>query len=123
MYNKKDMENASQENKIPDGMSDETDFVNTLQQVADLLKSTDFTTSAGRTVLGLSLINLSCDENGEVDVNKAVNVIISMSSHISQLISALTNIEGVDIKKYFVSYQTTLLDPLVEKPVIPYYEQ
>lgn len=123
MYNKKDIENATAENKIPDGMSDETDFVNTLQEVADLLKSTDFITPNGRTVLGLSLINLSCNKDGEVDVNKAVNVIIAMSSHVSQLISALANIEGVDIKKYFISYQTTLLNPLVEKPVIPYYEQ
>lgn len=122
MYNKQDMENANTENKVPDGMTDETDFVNTLQQVADLLKSTDFTTPTGRTVLGLSLINLACDTSGEVDINKAVNVIISMSSHISQLIAALTSIDGIDIKKYFDNYQTTTLDPLVEKPVIPYYE-
>lgn len=122
MYNKKDIENASVENKMPDGMSDETDFVNTLQQVADLLKSTDFTTATGRTVLGLNLINLSCDKDGEIDINKAVNVIISMSSHIAQLISSLSSMEGIDISKYFQSYQVTFLDPLVEKPVIPYYE-
>lgn len=123
MYNKKDIENASVENKIPDGMSDETDFVNTLQQVASLLKSTDFTTPTGRTVLGLNLINLACNENEEIDVNKAVNVIISMSSHVAQLINSLSSMEGIDIKKYFESYQITFLDPLVEKPVIPYYEQ
>jgi hypothetical protein len=122
MYNKKDIENASVENKMPDGMSDETDFVKTLQEVADLLRSTDYSTQNGRTVLGLKLINLACNENGEVDINKAINVIISMSSHISQLITAIEKIEGLDIKKYFNNYQTTFLDPLVEKPVLPYYE-
>lgn len=123
MYSKKDIENANSENRIPDGMSDETDFVNTLQEVANLLKTTDFKTASGRTVLGLSLINLACDEKGEVEVNKAVNVIIAMSSHISHLINALNSIEEVDISKYFDSYQQTLLNPLVDKPIIPYYEQ
>ena len=123
MYSKKDIENANLQNRIPDGMSDETDFVNTLQEVANLLKATDFNTSSGRTVLGLSLINLACDKKGEVEVNKAVNVIIAMSSHISHLINALSSIEEVDISKYFDSYQQTLLNPLVDKPIIPYYEQ
>lgn len=123
MYSKKDIENANLQNRIPDGMSDETDFVNTLQEVANLLKDTDFNTSSGRTVLGLSLINLACDKKGEVEVNKAVNVIIAMSSHISHLINALSSIEEVDISKYFDSYQQTLLNPLVDKPIIPYYEQ
>lgn len=123
MYNKKDIENAIQKDKIPDGMSDETDFVDTLQKVADLLKNTDFSTAAGRTVLGLNLINLTCDENERIDVNKAVNVIIAMSSHVSQLIGTISSVEGVDIKKYFTTYQISFLDPLVEKPVIPYYEQ
>lgn len=123
MYSKKDIENSNTENKIPDGMSDETDFVNTLQEMTNLLKATDFKTASGRTVLGLSLINLACDKKGEVEVNKAVNVIIAMSSHISHLINALSSIEEVDISKYFDSYQKTLLNPLVDKPIIPYYEQ
>ena len=122
MYSKKDIENANVENKIPDGMTDETDFVNTLQEVASLIKSTDFSTDYGRTVLGLSLINLCCNEKGDIDTNKSVNVIISMSSHISQLVNALSSIEGIDIKKYFESYQLNVLNSLVEKPVIPYYE-
>jgi len=121
MYNKKDMENANVENRIPDGMSDETDFVNTLQQVTNLFKSTNYDTSQGRTVYGLELINLCCGEDGEVDVNKAVNVIIAMSSHISHLISSLKAI-GLPLEKYYESYEQTLLNPLVEKPVIPYYE-
>jgi hypothetical protein len=123
MYNKKDIENASVENRVPDGMSDETDFVKTLQAVADLLKNTDFTSNTGRTVFGLELINLACNEQtDQVEINKAVNVIISMSSHISQLINALSSIENIDIQKYFQNYQETLLDPLVDKPIIPFYE-
>ena len=122
MYNKKDIDNASVENKMPDGMSDETDFVKTLQAVADLLKSTDFTTNTGRTRFGLHLINLACsDKTEEVEINKAVNVIIAMSSHISHLINALSSIENIDIRKYFDNYQTNFLDPLVDKPIIPYY--
>jgi hypothetical protein len=123
MYNKKDIENAVRANQVPSGMVDETDFVNTLQQVNDLLKETDFTTTAGRMTLGLKLINLACGENDEVDTNKAINVIISMSSHIAQLISTLSSLKGLDMKKYFDNYQEEFLNALVEKPILPYYDE
>jgi hypothetical protein len=123
MYNKKDIENAIRDNQVPSGMVDETDFVNTLQQVNDLLKETDFTTTAGRMTLGLKLINLTCAENDKVDTNKAINVIISMSSHISQLISTLSSLKGIDMRKYFDNYQEEFLNALVEKPILPYYDE
>lgn len=122
MYNKKDIENAKIQNKVPDGMSNESDFVNTLQEVANLLRKTEYSTSSGKTVLGLELINLACDEDGNVEINKAINVIIAMSSHISQFINTFNSIESLDINRYFDEYQSTILDPLIEKPVIPYYE-
>lgn len=121
MYSDKDIEDAMQPNKMPDGMTEEVEFVEALQLVASLLKNTDFDTASGRTKLGLELINLSCVD-GNVVVNKSINVIIAMSSHITQLISLVSSIEGVNIKKYFEDYQSLMLDPLIEKPVIPYYE-
>jgi hypothetical protein len=122
MYNSKDIKKISTSSQSPDGMIDETEFVRTLQKVADLIRSTNFSTTSGRTEFGLELINIACNGKDEPDLNSSINVVISLSHHISNLISSLKSIEGVDIEKYFKEYQSNYLDELNESPVIPYYE-
>jgi len=87
------------------------------------LKNTDFSNFAGRERLSMQIINIACDENGKLDEDRTVSVILSLIQHTLALINSFKNMEdqGIDIENYFEYFQNNIVTPLLDNPDIPYY--
>ena len=109
--------------KSPVGMQNELEFAIIMQNVLSVLKNTDFSNFAGRERLSMQIINIACDENGELDEDRTVSVILSLIQHTLALINSFKNMKdtGIDIEIYFEYFQTNIVTPLLNDPDIPYY--
>lgn len=109
--------------KSPVGMQNELEFAIIMQNVLSVLKNTDFSNFAGRERLSMQIINIACDENGKLDEDRTVSVILSLIQHTLALINSFKNMEdqGIDIENYFEYFQNNIVTPLLDNPDIPYY--
>lgn len=110
-------------NRSPQGMKNELEFAIIMQNVLSVLKNTDFNNFAGRERLSMQIINIACDENGRLDEDRSISVILSLIQHTLALINSFKNFEDetIDINSYFEYFQTELVNPLLENPDIPQY--
>ena len=113
----------SNNDKAPVGMQNELEFAIIMQNVLSVLRDTDFSNFAGRERLSMQIINIACDENGELDEDRTVSVILSLIQHTLALINSFKNMKdsGIDIENYFEYFQTNIVTPLLNDPDIPYY--
>lgn len=110
-------------NSIPQGMQNELEFAIIMQNVLSVLRNTDFNNFAGRERLSMQIINIACDENGNINEDRSISVILSLIQHTLALINSFQNFDdkNVDIDSYFEYFQTELINPLMENPDIPRY--
>jgi len=110
-------------NSIPQGMQNELEFAIIMQNVLSVLRNTDFNNFAGRERLSMQIINIACDENGNINEDRSISVILSLIQHTLALINSFQNFDDkdVDIDSYFEYFQTELINPLMENPDIPRY--
>lgn len=110
-------------NSIPQGMQNELEFAIIMQNVLSVLKNTDFNNFAGRERLSMQIINIACDENGNLNEDRSISVILSLIQHTLALINSFKNFDDkdVDINSYFEYFQKELVNPLLENPDIPRY--
>ena len=105
MFNLDDLDDAGS-NRIPTGFSDETDFVVIMQSVLNKLCTTNYEDKVSRAQLSMSIINIACDVEGELNDDRSVSVILSLLHHLSTIIE-LAEID---------------MNELHENPNMPYYE-
>ena len=117
MFNLDDLDDAGSD-KIPSGYSDETDFVVIMQSVLNKLCSTDFQEKTSRAQLSMSIINIACNFEGELDDDRCVSVILSLLHHLSTII----DLAEIDMQEYYKAYQEGTMNLLHENPHMPYYE-
>jgi hypothetical protein len=117
MFNLNDFDDAGTD-RIPTGYSDETDFVVIMQSVLNKLCSTDYEDKVSRAQLSMSILNIACDVEGELDDDRSVSVILSLLHHLSTIIE----LAEIDMHEYHKAYQEGTMNQLHENPNIPYYE-
>jgi hypothetical protein len=124
MFNFDDINNPRDlGNKIPEGMTDETEFAIIMQSILNILKSAEYEESVGRERLSMQVLNIACDENGELNDDRVVSVILSLLQHVVYLINSFNQLEDIEIDRYFKYFQDSVITPLFENPNIPYYKE
>jgi hypothetical protein len=120
MFSMDDIDKADNNSKkIPSGLMDNTDFVNNMHTVYNVIKNTDFFDERSRIRFSLHLINSFMDEKGDIDKDSCLNTIINLCSHIQILFQII----GEDTEEYFENYKTSLLDKFDKHTKDePYYE-
>ena len=123
MFNFDDLNTPRDNNKAPNGMQNELEFAIIMQTVLSVLRNTDFSNFAGRERLSMQIINIACDENGELNEDRTVSVILSLLQHTLALINSFKHLEddALNIEKYFDYFQANMVTPLLEDPDIPSY--
>jgi hypothetical protein len=117
MFNLNDFDDAGKD-RIPTGYSDETDFVVIMQSVLNKLCTTNYEDKVSRAQLSMSILNIACDVEGELDDDRSVSVILSLLHHLSTIIE----LAEIDMSEYHKAYQEGTMNQLYENPNIPYYE-
>jgi hypothetical protein len=124
MFNFDDINNPRDlGNKIPEGMTDETEFAIIMQSILNILKSANYEESIGRERLSMQVLNIACDADGELDDDRVVSVILSLLQHVVNLVTSFQHLEDIDVDKYFEYFQNSIVAPLFENPNIPYYKE
>jgi hypothetical protein len=117
MFNLDDLDDAGKD-RIPTGYSDETDFVIIMQSVLNKLCTTNYEDKVSRAQLSMSILNIACDVEGELDDDRSVSVILSLLHHLSTIIE----LAEIDMNEYHKAYQEGTMNQLHENPNMPYYE-
>jgi hypothetical protein len=117
MFNLDDLDDAGKD-RIPTGYSDETDFVVIMQSVLNKLCTTNFEDKVSRAQLSMSILNIACDVDGELDDDRCVSVILSLLHHLSTIVE----LAEIDMSEYHKAYQEGTMNQLYENPHMPYYE-
>ncbi len=124
MFNFDDINNPRNlDNKVPEGMTDETEFAIIMQSILNILKNAEYEESAGRERLSMQVLNIACDENGELEDDRVVSVILSLLQHVVYLINSFKELEDIEIDRYFEYFQNSVITPLFQNPNIPYYKE
>ncbi len=90
MFNFDDINNPRNlDNKVPEGMTDETEFAIIMQSILNILKNAEYEESAGRERLSMQVLNIACDENGELEDDRVVSVILSLLQYLGKCCSAV----------------------------------
>jgi hypothetical protein len=71
----------------------------------------------------MQVLNIACDQDGNLDDDRVVSVILSLIQHITSLLKSFEEIEDIDLNNYFEYFQKTIIDPLIADPNIPYYKE
>lgn len=109
--------------KIPDGMTDESELALISQSILNLIINAELGESSGRERFSMQVLNIACDQDGNLDDDRVVSVILSLIQHITSLLKSFKQIEDIDLNNYFEYFQKTIIDPLIADPNIPYYEE
>jgi hypothetical protein len=124
MFNFDDINNPRNlDNKVPEGMTDETEFAIIMQSILNILRNAGYEESVGRERLSMQVLNIACDEDGELEDDRVVSVILSLLQHVVNLLDSFKHLEDIDIEKYFEYFQDSIVTPLFENPNIPYYKE
>jgi hypothetical protein len=124
MFNFDDINNPRNlDNKVPEGMTDETEFAIIMQSILNILRNAEYEESVGRERLSMQVLNIACDEDGELEDDRVVSVILSLLQHVVNLLDSFKHLEDIDIEKYFEYFQDSIVTPLFENPNIPYYKE
>lgn len=123
MFNFDDLNTPRDNDKAPNGMQNELEFAIIMQSVLSVLRNTDFSNFVGREKLSMQIINIACNENGELDQDRSVSVMLSLLQHTLALINSFKSLEDddLDIEKYFDYFQANIVKPLLDDPDIPSY--
>jgi len=117
VFNLNDM-NDDSSSKIPTGFSDESDFVIIMQSVLNAMCNTDYEDKNSRSKLSMSVINIACDSDGNVNPDRSVSVILALLHHITTIIE----LSEIDMSLYHQAYSEGTMFRLYENPNLPYYE-
>jgi hypothetical protein len=124
MFNFDDINNPRNlDNKVPEGMTDETEFAIIMQSILNILRNAEYEESVGRERLSMQVLNIACDEYGELEDDRVVSVILSLLQHIVYLINSFKELEDIEIDRYFEYFQNSVITPLFKNPNIPYYKE
>jgi len=120
MFSMDDIDNVNNNhNKIPSGLMDNTDFVNNMYTIYNIIKNTDFFDEKSRIQFNLHLVNTFIDEKGEINKDSCLNTVLNLCSHMQILFQIIEE----DREQYFENYKMSLLDRFSENTKDePYYE-
>ncbi len=115
MFSMDDIENFNKNinQKIPESIADNADFLSAIVSVTNLIEKTDFSDESDRTRFQLHIINMM---SGQEDIDKqlAIYTSMSLSAHISLLMISLQQSESKD---NFISYfREIIIEPLFDNP-------
>jgi hypothetical protein len=122
MFNKDDFDNIDKinEDTVPDGVVDASDYALILRQTSEYLKETDYESSDSKMVAMMNVINLMHEDEENLNDEKVYGVGIALMYHIQTILGGMVN---EDKEEYFRHLETEVLPMFeIESQMLPYYE-
>ena len=122
MFNKDDFEklNNINDDTVPDGVVDASDYALILRQTTEYLKNTDYESPESKMVAMMSVINLMHEDEENMSDDKVYGTTIAIMYHIQTLLSGMID---EDRSEYFNHVEKEVL-PIFddESQILPYYD-
>jgi hypothetical protein len=122
MFNKDDFENLNNidDDTVPDGVVDASNYALILRKTTDYLKDTDYESADSRMVAMMNVVNLMHEDEETISDDSAYGVTIALMYHIQTVLSGMVD---EDRKEYFNHLETEVLPIFdTEAQSLPYYE-
>jgi hypothetical protein len=122
MFNKDDFENLNEinEDTVPDGVVDASNYALILRKTTEYLKETDYESSDSRMVAMMNVVNLMHEDEETLSDDSAYGVTIALMYHIQTVLSGMVN---EDRQEYFNHLETEVLPIFdMESQTLPYYD-
>ena len=122
MFNKDDFDNLNNidDDTVPDGVVDASNYALILRKTTDYLKDTDYESADSRMVAMMNVVNLMHEDEETISDDSAYGVTIALMYHIQTVLSGMVD---EDRKEYFNHLETEVLPIFdTEAQSLPYYE-
>ncbi len=122
MFNKDDFDNLDDinEDTVPDGVVDASDYALILKQTTEYLKDTDYESAESRMVAMMNIVNLMHENEDTLSDDSVYGVVIALMYHIQTVLSGMVN---EDREEYFNHLETEVLPIFsMEASMLPYYD-
>jgi hypothetical protein len=122
MFNRDDFDNLNNidDDTVPDGVVDASDYALILRQTTEYLKETDYESPESRMVAMMNIINLMHEDEENLNDEKVYGVGIALMYHIQTVLSGMVN---EDREEYFRHLETEVLPIFdTEAQMLPYYD-
>lgn len=127
MFKKEDFDNINKmKNSMADGMTDGSEAHNLLEQIVDILSTTDFTSDESRMNLMMRCINLCYEQDEEGDdvliEDNLFGVVLGLCFNYTNIVSNLIT-DGFDVDSYYEFLKTEVLPVMREESkALPYWD-
>lgn len=125
MFNDDDFDFVKDNNDtVPDGLVDASDYQEMNERITELLSQTDFSSVNGKMTFMMNVMNMFADEDGEnVDPNATFGVVLALTFHLNNIFGNLQNSDPEGLTEYFDFVKNELLPAMREESTsLPYWE-
>ena len=119
MFNKDDFDNLDDinEDTVPDGVVDASNYALILKQTTEYLKDTDYESAESRMVAMMNIVNLMHENEDTLSDDSVYGVVIALMYHIQTVLSGMVN---EDREEYFNHLETEVLPIFSNRRTVSY---